>query len=116
MAFEHKNNSGSIFENERKHQSNSPDWTGSAKIDGVEYRLAGWWKEGRNGQYMSMAFTKLSDMPDRRSEEAPKPPTRRSGVVPGDRSTYGMSNYKSEYKQGPKSSPQDDFSDDDIPF
>ena len=58
MAYETKNNSGSLFRNNRKEQENHPDYTGTAVIDGVEYYMNGWLKDGRDGKskWMSFAF------------------------------------------------------------
>lgn len=53
---------GVLFKNERKTQSNHPDYTGEANVDGTEYRLAAWIKQGQKGKFMSMAFT-LKDEP-----------------------------------------------------
>jgi hypothetical protein len=56
MAWETKNNSGSLFRNNRKEQPNHPDHTGTALIDGVEYFINAWVKEGKNGKYFSFSF------------------------------------------------------------
>lgn len=54
-------NSGALFRNEDKDNggsSNWPDYKGSATIDGVQYWMSAWIKEGRNGKkkFMSIAF------------------------------------------------------------
>jgi hypothetical protein len=41
MAFELRDNSGSLWVNDRKSEDRHPDRTGSAKIDGVEYYVHG---------------------------------------------------------------------------
>jgi hypothetical protein len=40
MAYEQKDNSGSIFKNDRKESANHPDAKGSCMIDGVEYWIS----------------------------------------------------------------------------
>lgn len=55
--FQQKELSGSIFRNERKDSASQPDYRGSAKIDGEEYWVSGWIKEGNKGKWMSLAFT-----------------------------------------------------------
>jgi hypothetical protein len=57
MAFEQKDNSGSVWVNDRKDQDTHPDRTGSAKIDGVDYWVNGWLKKTADGKpYLSLAF------------------------------------------------------------
>lgn len=57
MAYEQKDNSGSLFKNEKKEKDTHPDRTGSAMIDGVAYWVSGWVKQDRNGNpWMSLAF------------------------------------------------------------
>ena len=42
MAFEHKENTGSLFKNDKDGNDKRPDFTGTAKIDGVVYKVASW--------------------------------------------------------------------------
>ncbi len=56
MAYEQRDNSGSMFKNERKEKETHPDRTGTAMIDGVMYYVSGWLKQGSKGQFLSLAF------------------------------------------------------------
>ncbi len=56
MAWEQRDMGGTLFKNTRKEQSNHPDYTGNAMIDGIEYRMSAWIKEGAKGKFMSLAF------------------------------------------------------------
>ena len=56
MAYEQKPNSGSLFKNEKKEKDTHPNLQGSALIDGVEYWVSAWTKEGKKGKWISMAF------------------------------------------------------------
>lgn len=56
MAYEQKDNSGSLFANDRKESDKHPDRQGSALIDGVEYWVSGWIKDGKKGKWLSLAF------------------------------------------------------------
>lgn len=74
MAFEQNDMSGSLFVNERKTSDRHPDRTGSATIDGVEYWVSGWIKEGRDGKkpWLSMAFTAKDEARAPASRPAPR--------------------------------------------
>jgi hypothetical protein len=55
MAYEKRDGSGSLFKNDRKEQPNHADYRGDILIDGQEYWLSAWIKEGKNGKFMSLA-------------------------------------------------------------
>jgi hypothetical protein len=55
MAYVPKDGTGSLFANKNKKAENHPDREGSAMINGVEYRLAGWIKQDKEGKpYLSL--------------------------------------------------------------
>ena len=55
--YEHKENSGSIFRNDKEVKEARPDYTGTAKIDGVDYRVASWVNTTQEGkEYLSLKF------------------------------------------------------------
>lgn len=56
MAYELRELSGSLFKNDKKETEKHPNMTGSALIDGVEYFVSGWTKEGNKGKWISLAF------------------------------------------------------------
>lgn len=71
MAYEQRDNSGSIFVNDRKETDRHPDRTGKAMIGGVMYWVSGWLKRSSNGtQYLSLAFKPMEP----RGEESQVPP------------------------------------------
>jgi hypothetical protein len=46
MAYEMRENSGSVFKNDRKREGKKDaDYTGSINVDGVEYWINGWLKK-----------------------------------------------------------------------
>ena len=50
-------NSGALFKNDRKDSPKQPDYKGSAQIDGRDYWLSAWIKQGKQQKFMSLAFT-----------------------------------------------------------
>lgn len=69
MAYEQKDNSGSLFKNERKTTDNHPDRTGSATIDGVSYWVNGWVKQDKNcNPWLSLAFKRKKAKADHQNE------------------------------------------------
>ncbi len=56
MAYEQRDNSGSIFKNEKKTTDNHPNMTGKCLIGGVEYWVSAWTKDGTKGKWQSLAF------------------------------------------------------------
>lgn len=56
MGYEQKDNSGILFNNDRKESDRHPDRNGNAMIDGVEYWISGWVKKGAKGPFMSLSF------------------------------------------------------------
>jgi hypothetical protein len=61
MAYEQRDNSGSLFKNEKREKDTHPHATGSAMIDGVEYWVSAWTKEGKNGKFQSLSFKRKEE-------------------------------------------------------
>jgi hypothetical protein len=61
MAFEMRDNSGSLFVNQRKQQPNHPDFTGKIMVGGVSWRLSAWKKQTKDGKsYLSLSVRELT--------------------------------------------------------
>ena len=63
MAYEQRDMSGSLFKNTKKETEKHPNLTGTAMIDGVEYWVSAWTKEGDKGKWISLAFKAKDDKP-----------------------------------------------------
>lgn len=53
---EKRDNSGVLFKSDRKEQDNHSAYTGSCTIDGKEYWINAWVKDGAKGKFFSFAF------------------------------------------------------------
>ena len=68
------NNRGLLFKNSRKWRPKHPDLTGEAIIGGRKFKLAAWMKQGRRGEFYSVAFTEeLPAEPEQPQPEAAPP-------------------------------------------
>jgi uncharacterized protein (DUF736 family) len=69
MAYEQRNNTGTLGKNKNKTDEKHPDHRGRVIIDGVEYWVSAWIKvNGSTGErFFSLAFSKKED-----SDAAPK--------------------------------------------
>lgn len=56
-------NSGALYNNDRKQKDTHPDRTGKAKIGGVEYYVSGWIKESKRdgSKFLSLAFKPVDE-------------------------------------------------------
>lgn len=71
MAYEIKDNTFSLFANDKKGNDKRPDWSGKGKVDGVDVRIAVWKRTTQNGvEYLSGTIeeTTKSDMPQEEPE------------------------------------------------
>lgn len=94
MSYDNSN-SGLLARNERKEKDTHPDYTGSINVDGVDYWLSAWVKEGRAGSKLEgKKFFSLSVRP----KDAPPAAPRAPAAPP------------------PKPASSFDDMDDDIPF
>jgi len=73
--YQQRDNSGNLFKNQSKKSDNAPDYSGGAVIQGKPLRISAWIKDGKNGEFMSLAFSpKDQQNGNQQQRQASKPP------------------------------------------
>lgn len=54
MAEYDNTNSGVLFKNDKATSEKAPAYKGKINVDGKDYELAAWIKEGKSGKFMSL--------------------------------------------------------------
>lgn len=83
MAYEQRDNSGSLFVNDRKERDNHPDYSGTIMVDGKLYWLSAWEKQGQRGAFFSLSV-KPKEERARASSERPQRRAARPSDYPKD--------------------------------
>lgn len=93
-----RTNTGVLFRNDKQTTDKHPTHTGSINIDGVEYWLSAWVKEGAKGKFFSLAVKP-------KEQQSPTPKQDKAGK------------WKAGAPAAPKSRQEAPAEDDsDIPF
>jgi hypothetical protein len=58
-----RDNSGVLFKNDKKETEKHPDYKGNIMVDGNEYWLSAWIKEGKTGKFMGLALSPKEAQP-----------------------------------------------------
>lgn len=80
MSYDNTN-SGVLFNNREAKGDNerAPDYKGSINVNGEEFWLSAWIKEGQKGKFMSLSIKPKEQAP---AKQAPRRPSRDSDEVP----------------------------------
>ena len=58
-----RDNSGVLFKSDKKDNERAPDYKGNIMVDGNDYWLSAWIKEGKNGKFMGLAVSPRDAQP-----------------------------------------------------
>lgn len=61
--MEKKDNNGVLFTNNKREKETHPHYNGKATINGTEYYVSSWVKEGKNGKFLSLSFKPVQEQP-----------------------------------------------------
>jgi len=64
---------GVLFKNREKRTEKSPDYSGSLNVDGTEFFLDAWIREGKNGKFMSVSVKRKDKQPTAVPAQRPAP-------------------------------------------
>ena len=57
-----RDNSGVLFRESDKKSPNHPDYKGSIRVEGKDFWISGWIKDGKNGKFMGLAVNPKEPM------------------------------------------------------
>lgn len=105
MSYEQKNNTGSLFANDKGGNQNKPDFKGSIVVDGKSYWISAWEKVSSKGTNWISLSVELQTRPDVSSTV---PDTQAKGKAPNAPTTQPVKTggfTDDEWDNGPDSVP-----------
>ena len=67
---EQRNNSGVLFRNDKRENEKAPSYKGNITVDGKDYWLSAWVKEGKSGKFMGLAVSPKEEYKAKPSERS----------------------------------------------
>ena len=121
MSYDNTN-SGLLAKNDKQGNESRPDYRGSINVDGREYWLSAWIKQGRDGTKLAgQKYMSLSVKP--KDEQVAYAPAPAPAAAPAPRMTQDQRDAmaireRSERERQAAAKPKTNFDDieDDIPF
>jgi uncharacterized protein (DUF736 family) len=69
-------NSGVLFQNDKKGNEKAPDYKGKLNVNGKDYELAGWLRDGKTGKFLSVKIQE----PKQKTETSEKQEAKNSDL------------------------------------
>lgn len=117
MSREQDNNSGALFRNRKKETDRQPDYTGTATVDNIQYRISAWINEPRGGgdKYFSIKFTPADDVMTKRDTKRSNDDDGMTSSTPVDKGKAANGG-TSAFTPSSQTRQEPNELDDDLPF